>query len=95
MLKNIPFFRKFGYLTILDRYVMKEILNPFCLAVGGFAVIGLVDILFVLVDIFVSSKVSILILLRLLAYKLPAVLFYFFRWLLFLQLCYCLCGWQR
>lgn len=78
MLKNIPFVKKFGYLTILDRYVAKEIINPFILAVGGFTIIGLVDILFVLVDIFVRSKISILVLFRLLAYKLPAVVVLFF-----------------
>lgn len=78
MLKNIPFVKKFGYLTILDRYVTREIINPFILAVGGFAIIGLVDILFVLVDIFVRSKISILVLFRLLAYKLPAVVVLFF-----------------
>ncbi len=78
MFKNIPFVKKFGYLTILDRYVAKEIINPFILAVGGFTIIGLVDILFVLVDIFVRSKISILVLFRLLAYKLPAVVVLFF-----------------
>tara|TARA_A100001015_G_scaffold300010_1_gene384822 strand:+ start:1079 stop:2206 length:1128 start_codon:yes stop_codon:yes gene_type:complete len=78
MLKNIPFVKKFGYLTILDRYIIKEITNPFILAVGGFAIIGLVDILFVLVDIFVRSKISILVLIRLLSYKLPAVIVMFF-----------------
>lgn len=78
MLKNIPFVKKFGYLTILDRYVTREIINPFILAVGGFTIIGLVDILFVLVDIFVRSKISILVLFRLLAYKLPAVVVLFF-----------------
>ena len=78
MLKNIPFFKKFGYLTILDRYIAREITNPFFLAIGGFAIIGLVDILFYLVDIFVRSKISILVLIRLLAYKLPAVIVLFF-----------------
>ena len=78
MLKNIPFFKKFGYLTIIDRYVLKEIINPFILAVGGFAIIGLVDILYFLVDIAVRSHVSVLVIIRLLAYKLPAVIVLFF-----------------
>ncbi|RAP31810.1 hypothetical protein DID76_02260 [Candidatus Marinamargulisbacteria bacterium SCGC AG-414-C22] len=76
MLKRV--FKNFKQLTILDRYIIKEIVNPFALAVGGFAVIGLVDILFVLVEIFVSSNISFLILLRLLAYKLPGVIVLFF-----------------
>lgn len=64
--------------TILDRYILIQFLGPFFLAVGGFVVIGIVDILFTLVDLFVNSGVPLLVVFRLLVYKIPAIMVLFF-----------------
>ncbi len=65
-------------LTILDRYLLRQFLGPFCLAVIGFTIIGIVDILFSLVDLTILSGIHIGVTVRLLFYKLPAVFILFF-----------------
>lgn len=62
----------------LDRYLIREFTGPFLLAVGGFAIIGIVDILFALADFFIISGLSLFVTLRLLIYKLPGVMVLFF-----------------
>ena len=64
--------------TILDRYLLKQFSGPFILAVGGFALIGVVDILFYLVELAVISGISFFTITRLLLYKLPAIMVLFF-----------------
>jgi lipopolysaccharide export system permease protein len=63
---------------IIDRYLIGEFIGPFLLAVGGFVIVGLVDILFTLVDLFVNAGVSGFIVARLLIYKIPAIIVLFF-----------------
>lgn len=63
---------------IMDRYIVKELLGPFGLAVCGCVIIGIVDILFTLIELFVNSGVPFLIVLRLLLYKIPAIMVLFF-----------------
>jgi lipopolysaccharide export system permease protein len=65
-------------LTILDRYLLRQFLGPFFLAVMGFTIIGIVDILFSLVDLTILSGIHIGVTVRLLFYKLPAVFILFF-----------------
>ena len=65
-------------ITILDRYLFKQFTGPFLLAVGGFALIGIVDILFYLVELAILSGISFYTILRLLLYKLPAIMILFF-----------------
>lgn len=65
-------------LTILDRYLLRQFLGPFSLAVMGFTIIGIVDILFSLVDLTILSGVHVGVTARLLFYKLPAVFILFF-----------------
>ncbi len=65
-------------LSILDSYLTKEFLSPFALAVGGFAIIGIVDILFYLVELAILSGVSVFTVTRLLVYKLPGIMVLFF-----------------
>ena len=67
-----------GRITILDRYLFREFSGPFVLAVGGFAVIAIVDILFYLVELFVISGISFFTIIRLLVYKLPSLMIIFF-----------------
>lgn len=75
--------RVFSYIvgrssTILDRYLLKQFLGPFVLAVGGFVIIGIIDLLFLLVDLFVNSGVPLPVIFRLLVYKIPAIMVLFF-----------------
>ena len=65
-------------LSILDKYLLREFFFPFFLAVGGFAIIGIVDILFYIVELSVLSGVSFFTTIKLLIYKLPAVMVLFF-----------------
>lgn len=65
-------------LKIIDVYVFKQFLGPFFMAVAGFVVIGIVDILFTLVDLFVNNGVPFTIVFRLLIYKIPAIMVLFF-----------------
>ncbi len=53
-------------------------MGPFILAVAGFAIIGMLDFLFYLVDLSVLSGVSSHVLLKLLFYKLPGIMVLFF-----------------
>ena len=62
---------------IIDRYLIKEFLGPFVFSLSGFIIIGLVDLIFALVDLFVNSGVSLGIILRLLLYKIPAIMVMF------------------
>lgn len=59
---------------ISDRYIVKEILPPFLLGVGAFIVILIGDILYTLAEFLATSRVSIGVVLQLLAYKVPAIL---------------------
>lgn len=74
--KSLPFYKR--PIKILDRYLIWEMIAPFTLAVAGFVIIGIVDILFTLVDLFVNSGVPLLVVTRLLIYKIPAVMVLFF-----------------
>tara|TARA_B100000427_G_scaffold234382_1_gene197436 strand:+ start:180 stop:1295 length:1116 start_codon:yes stop_codon:yes gene_type:complete len=65
-------------LTILDKYLIREFFFPFLLAIFGFALIGIVDILFYVVELSVLSGVSFITTIKLLIYKLPAVMVLFF-----------------
>lgn len=65
-------------LTTLDRYLFNQFMGPFVLAVFGFAIIGMVDILFYLVELTVISGIPFHTIIQLLMYKLPAVMVMFF-----------------
>ena len=59
---------------IADRYILGELLGPFLLGVGGFIVILVGDILYTLAEFLISARISMAVLVKLLAYKLPAIL---------------------
>ncbi len=65
-------------LSIFDTYICQEYSGPFLLAVFGFVIIGIIDILFTLVDLFINSGVSFFVVFRLLIYKIPAIMVLFF-----------------
>ena len=74
--KIIGFFSNRG--TILDRYLFREFSGPFVLALCGFVIIAIVDILFYVAELFIVSGISLYTVIRLLVYKLPAVMVLFF-----------------
>ena len=61
-------------LTILDRYVIREVLSPFLLCIGGFTIILLSGYLFELMDLIFVKKIPVTTVLRLLGYKLPSII---------------------
>lgn len=66
--------RSFPAVWIVDRYVLHEVFAPFLLGVGVFVVILVGDILYTLAELLATRQVSAGVVLRLLAYKLPAIL---------------------
>lgn len=64
--------------SLLDRYLLRQFFGPFSLAVAGFTIIGIVDILFSLMDLTILSGIPLSVTTRLLIYKLPAVIILFF-----------------
>lgn len=63
--------------SIIDRYLFKDFFGPFLFSLGAFIIIGLVDLIFALVDLFVNSGVAFSIITRLLIYKIPAIMVMF------------------
>lgn len=80
MIKRWPLFRYFGWprVSIIDRYLTREFTGPFALATAAFVVIGMVDILFTLVDQIFNNAMPVWIVIRLLIYKIPVVMVLFF-----------------
>jgi len=72
------FKQKFKELKVLDRYLMSEVAGPFLFGMIGFIVIGMVDIVFTLIDMFINNGVPFLIVLKLLVFKIPAIMVLFF-----------------
>jgi len=66
------------YTTVLDRYLIREFMGPFVLAIGGFTLIAIVNILFFLVELLIISGVSFVTISRLLALRLPGAMVDFF-----------------
>jgi lipopolysaccharide export system permease protein len=64
-------------LTIIDRYLAREFFGPFMFSVGGFLIIGLMDFIFALVDLFINANVPLSVVARLLVYKIPEILVLF------------------
>ncbi len=64
--------------SILDRYLFRQLLGPFVVALSALLIMGAVDIVFYLAEVTVVSQLSWGIALRLLLFKLPAVMTLFF-----------------
>jgi lipopolysaccharide export system permease protein len=64
-------------LKILDRYILSEFISPFVFGTAGFVIIGIVDLVFSLVDMFINNGVPFLIVLKLLIFKIPAIMVLF------------------
>ncbi|MDR7468768.1 MAG: LptF/LptG family permease [Armatimonadota bacterium] len=60
--------------TTADRYILREIGAPFLLGVGAFVVMLAGDVLYALASLVAARRITLEVLARLLAYKLPAIL---------------------
>ena len=58
----------------LDRYIFFELVPPFLLGIIGFIMIMLTDLLFTYTDLIINKGVPLLVILRLLIFKLPAIM---------------------
>jgi LPS export ABC transporter permease LptG len=61
-------------MRIADRYITRELIPPFVLGVGGFLVILIGDILYTLAEYIALGRVTLETFVRLLAYKMPAIM---------------------
>jgi lipopolysaccharide export system permease protein len=59
---------------ILDRYIFFELVPPFILGIAGFILIMITDLLFTYTDLIINKGVPLLVILRLLIFKLPAIM---------------------
>lgn len=59
---------------LLDRYIIREVLGPFFVGMVGFVVILITDILFTLTDMIINKGVPASAVIKLLVFKLPAML---------------------
>ncbi|NBV84113.1 LptF/LptG family permease, partial [bacterium] len=64
-------------ISILDRYFLGQFFWPFSLAIGAFGIVGIVDIVFYLIELSVISGISASVVFQLILYKLPAILVLF------------------
>jgi len=58
----------------LDRYIFFELVPPFFLGIIGFILIMVTDLLFTYTDLIINKGVPLLVILRLLIFKLPAIM---------------------
>ncbi len=61
-------------MKIVDRYVVFEMLGPFLIGVVGFVLVLAVDLLFTMADLIINKGVPLWAMVKLLAYKLPAIM---------------------
>jgi lipopolysaccharide export system permease protein len=59
---------------ILDRYLLGELVPPFVLGIVGFILIMITDLLFTYTNLIINKGVPLLVVLRLLVFKLPAIM---------------------
>ncbi len=62
---------------VFDSYTLKELLFPFFIALSAFVIIGLVDIVFSLLDYLVNRGVSVSVIFKLLLLKIPSIVVLF------------------
>jgi len=58
----------------LDRYIFFELVPPFFLGIIGFILIMITDLLFTYTNLIINKGVPLLVILRLLIFKLPAIM---------------------
>lgn len=72
------FNRLFSKFKIIDRYIVNEIAAPFILGLSGLVIIGMMDIVFSLVDLFINNGVPFPVVFKILVFKIPAIMVLFF-----------------
>lgn len=60
-------------MRILDRYLVREFLGPFFLAISAFVIIMLSGQLFWLMDLIIIKRIAVLVVVRMLLYSLPGI----------------------
>lgn len=58
----------------LDRYLAGELVTPFLLGIAGFVLIMTTDLLFTFVDMIINKGIPVWAIIRLIIYKLPAIM---------------------
>ncbi len=61
-------------MKIIDRYVISELFSPFLLGIIGFVLIMTTDLLFTFIDLIINRGIAPLLIIRLILYKLPAIM---------------------
>ncbi len=61
-------------LTIVDRYVTRELISPFLSGIGGFVMMNLVNLLYIYAQLIVQSQVPVDVVVKLLLFNLPAIM---------------------
>jgi len=61
-------------MKILDRYLVRELISPFLLGIAGFVLIMTTDLLFTFVDMIINKGIPTWAIIRLVIYKLPAIM---------------------
>lgn len=61
-------------MKVVDRYISIEMLGPFLVGVVGFVMVLAVDLLFTMADLIINKGVPLWAVLKLLIYKLPAIM---------------------
>ncbi len=61
-------------MKVIDRYIFVELLGPFLVGVVGFVMVLAVDLLFTMADLIINKGVPLGAMLKLLVYKLPAIM---------------------
>jgi lipopolysaccharide export system permease protein len=61
-------------MKVLDRYVVAELIGPFLIGVVGFVLVLAVDLLFTMADLIINKGVPLWAMVKLLLYKLPAIM---------------------
>lgn len=61
-------------MKILDRYLLSELVSPFLLGTAGFVLIMTTDLLFTFVDMIINKGIPLWAMVRLIIYKLPAII---------------------
>ncbi|MBU0672267.1 MAG: LptF/LptG family permease [Candidatus Margulisbacteria bacterium] len=61
-------------MKVIDRYVFMEMLGPFMIGVIGFVLVLAVDLLFTMADLIINKGIPLWAVLKLLLYKLPAIM---------------------
>ena len=61
-------------MKIIDRYLAGELISPFLLGIAGFVLIMTTDLLFTFVDMIINKGIPVWAIIRLIIYKLPAIM---------------------